>query len=112
MQSARLDKKRAQHDLHYWKWISLAIQSPNFAPAIWLKHRKECIIYLKVKEFQNVKQTDGDWFTSLGILLCTKVMILLFMCIDQGWLSWESYALTTRFLGLAEDGEIIVKIQN
>ena len=67
------------------------IKPVNCAPARRLKPRNEFILYL-----QSVKQTDGSWFTSLGILLYTKLIIPALMGIkpDSNTLTTNDYAMT------------------
>ena len=59
-----LDKAQIRLDLHYWKKLRQTIQSSNCALARRLKHRNECIVY-------------GGWFTSVGILLYMKIIVLM-----------------------------------
>ena len=73
-----------------WSTLDKTIQSANWAPARWLKHRNECIVDLIVKQCYSIKQTDGGWITSLEILLYTKTIITARLVVELRSLCWNS----------------------
>ena len=56
-------------------------------------------------------KTNGGQFNSLGILLYTKIMILIVRSMELDMFCKEPYVLTTILLNLELGGEIQVNMQ-
>ena len=75
---ARANQQIRYRHLYCLKCIGKTIQSTICAPTSRLKHRNKCTMYLTMKQYSRVKQTDRVWFTSLRIFLRTELIIPIF----------------------------------